>query len=240
MPNTDTGRGFQNRKVYLLKRIWEELRNKLSGYVVGPASSTDNAVARYDGTTGKIIQNTGVIISDADVISGASKVEAGIVGVTDSDASHYMYLDCGTNLTTNRTIMIYPGDSDRSLTFNSNFVFTDVTAYTIEAANISNLDSPPVISGYYQRVGTLVHLWGTFDANVTLASTTTRFEIPLPITSNFENDYDAIGSAHTPTERATSLTCFAETTNNEIVVEWISGTNTNSQTFYFVIEYVII
>ena len=35
-----------------------------SGDVVWPASSTDNAVARYDSTTGKIIQNSGVTISD--------------------------------------------------------------------------------------------------------------------------------------------------------------------------------
>jgi hypothetical protein len=35
-----------------------------SGDVYGPASSTDNAVARYDGTTGKIIQNSAVTIAD--------------------------------------------------------------------------------------------------------------------------------------------------------------------------------
>jgi hypothetical protein len=40
-----------------------------SGDVVGGASSTDNAIARYDGTTGKIIQNSGVTIDDSDNIS---------------------------------------------------------------------------------------------------------------------------------------------------------------------------
>lgn len=35
-----------------------------SGDVVGPASSTDNAVARFDGTTGKLVQNSGVLIDD--------------------------------------------------------------------------------------------------------------------------------------------------------------------------------
>lgn len=35
-----------------------------SGDVVGPASATDNAVARYDGTTGKLIQNSSVTIDD--------------------------------------------------------------------------------------------------------------------------------------------------------------------------------
>lgn len=35
-----------------------------SGDVVGPAGATDNAVARYDNTTGKLIQNSGVTIDD--------------------------------------------------------------------------------------------------------------------------------------------------------------------------------
>ena len=35
------------------------------GDVSGPGSSTDNAVARFDSTTGKIIQNSGVVINDS-------------------------------------------------------------------------------------------------------------------------------------------------------------------------------
>ncbi|MDD3962376.1 MAG: hypothetical protein PHT77_11015, partial [Bacteroidales bacterium] len=38
--------------------------NSGSGDVSGPASSTDNAIARFDGATGKILQNSGVLISD--------------------------------------------------------------------------------------------------------------------------------------------------------------------------------
>ncbi len=34
------------------------------GNVQGPASSTDNAIARFDGTTGKIIQNSSITIDD--------------------------------------------------------------------------------------------------------------------------------------------------------------------------------
>jgi len=36
-----------------------------SGDVVGPASATDNAVVRFDLTTGKLIQNSGVLIDDS-------------------------------------------------------------------------------------------------------------------------------------------------------------------------------
>lgn len=40
-----------------------------TGDVVGPASSTDNAIARFDGTDGKSIQNSGITVSDTNVIS---------------------------------------------------------------------------------------------------------------------------------------------------------------------------
>lgn len=49
-----------------------------TGNVTGPVSSTDNAVARFDSTTGKVVQNSGVIIDDSnnviasDYLLGAS------------------------------------------------------------------------------------------------------------------------------------------------------------------------
>lgn len=40
-----------------------------TGDVVGPASSVDNAVVRYSGTTGKLVKNSGVYINDANKVS---------------------------------------------------------------------------------------------------------------------------------------------------------------------------
>ena len=45
-----------------------------SGDVVGPASSTDHAIARFQSTTGKEIQNSGVIIDDSDNVTGVNNV----------------------------------------------------------------------------------------------------------------------------------------------------------------------
>ena len=48
-----------------------------SGDVYGPASATDNAISRFDGTTGKIIQNSSALIDDAgNVLAGAGLVGA--------------------------------------------------------------------------------------------------------------------------------------------------------------------
>jgi hypothetical protein len=48
----------------------------LGGDVVGPASATDNAVARYDSTTGKLLQNSLVIIGDTGSVTGVNALTA--------------------------------------------------------------------------------------------------------------------------------------------------------------------
>jgi hypothetical protein len=48
----------------------------LGGDVVGPASSTDNAVARFDTTTGKLLQNSVVTVGDTGAVSGVTTLAA--------------------------------------------------------------------------------------------------------------------------------------------------------------------
>jgi hypothetical protein len=52
--------------------IWQKVDNTdAGGDVVGPASATDNAITRFDGTTGRVIQNSVVTVSDTGAIAGA-------------------------------------------------------------------------------------------------------------------------------------------------------------------------
>jgi hypothetical protein len=55
-----------------------------SGDVVGPVLATDNAIARYDGITGKLIQNSGITIADG-ATGTLSGTNSGDVTVTDTD-----------------------------------------------------------------------------------------------------------------------------------------------------------
>ena len=48
----------------------------LGGDVVGPASATDNAIARYDTTTGKLLQNSVVLVGDTGVVTGVTELTA--------------------------------------------------------------------------------------------------------------------------------------------------------------------
>lgn len=50
-----------------------------SGDVVGPASSTDNAIARFDSTTGKLLQDSSVTISDTGSLSADELVVTDVV-----------------------------------------------------------------------------------------------------------------------------------------------------------------
>lgn len=43
-----------------------------TGDVTGPSSSTDNAIARFDSTTGKVIQNSTITVSDTGTVAAAS------------------------------------------------------------------------------------------------------------------------------------------------------------------------
>lgn len=49
-----------------------------TGDVVGPASATDNAVVRFDLTTGKLVQNSGVTIDDSANVATAGEVASGV------------------------------------------------------------------------------------------------------------------------------------------------------------------
>ena len=64
-----------------------------TGDVVGPASSTDNAAVRFDGTTGKLVQNSGVTIDDSDNILLPGKLTVGnATGVVVSGANGKLML----------------------------------------------------------------------------------------------------------------------------------------------------
>lgn len=76
-----------------------------TGDVVGPASATDNAVARFDSTTGKLVQNSGVTISDANVISAVGALFSGLT------ASQLIATDASKNLVSLST-STYPSLSE--------------------------------------------------------------------------------------------------------------------------------
>lgn len=83
---------------------WQSLASSGVGNVNGPGSSTDNAVARFDGTTGKLIQNSTVTIADSTGdMAGVGKINSktlpssDFVGTTDAQALTNKDMTSGTN-----------------------------------------------------------------------------------------------------------------------------------------------
>jgi hypothetical protein len=74
-----------------------------SGDVTGPGSSTDNAIARFDGAGGKTLQDSGVTIDDNDRLTLPDDADYPPLNVTErsvapsSPAANDIYLDDGTN-----------------------------------------------------------------------------------------------------------------------------------------------
>lgn len=87
-----------------------------SGDVVGPASATDNAVARFDGTTGKLVQNSAVTIADTtgDITGGAYNK----VTITAPATSATLTIANGKTLTANNSLTL-SGTDGTTMTFPS-------------------------------------------------------------------------------------------------------------------------
>ena len=57
--------------------VWQKVDNTdAGGDVVGPSSATDNAIARFDTTTGKLLQNSVVLVGDTGVVTGVTELTA--------------------------------------------------------------------------------------------------------------------------------------------------------------------
>ena len=79
------------------------------GDVVGPASATDNALARFDLTTGKLIQNSVGILSDTGALSGITDIAAsGSITLSGGTANGVAYLN-GSKVLTTGSALVFDG-----------------------------------------------------------------------------------------------------------------------------------
>lgn len=76
-----------------------------SGDVVGPASATDNAISRFDTTTGKLIQNSTVLIDDNGNATNVNAVGFDITPATLPTAQGTLYWDNADNAQTLSLVM---------------------------------------------------------------------------------------------------------------------------------------
>lgn len=94
---------------------------KAGGDVTGPSSSTDDALVRFDGTTGKTIQNSVAILDDAGALSGLTQLDV------NGDTIVYNALTVGNTV------------ADNSFTINGAAISTTITAETDDATDLGGL-----------------------------------------------------------------------------------------------------
>ncbi len=125
-----------------------------SGDVVGPASATDNAIARFDGTTGKLVQNSVVALGDSGVLSGFTRLEA-----TPNTSPRYSFVGfTGTGLT-------YDSDTEQLNLF---YESTPVFSYSVPDTEVT---VPTLL---------VTDLAGTGTRMVTASSTGALATAPIP------------------------------------------------------------
>jgi hypothetical protein len=132
--------------------VWSTVSG--TGDVVGPASATDNAVTRFDGATGKPVQNSGTTLNDADQLTTGELILTTDLAVSHggsgrSSAAAYRIICGGTTSTAAHQSVASEGSSGEVLTSNgagalptfqatgSYFTWNDVTSGT-QALSVQN------------------------------------------------------------------------------------------------------
>jgi len=122
---------------WVTSSIQTQINAKWSGDVVWPASATDNAIARFDSTTGKLIQNSAATIADTTGDITAGKYNTVAISGTSTP----------TLAVTGTTTVSGANTGDQTATTVSNTPAGNIAATTVQAA-INELDTEkePVIT----------------------------------------------------------------------------------------------
>lgn len=117
-----------------------------TGDVAGPASATDNAIARFDGTTGKLIQNSAVTVADTtgDITGGKYNK----VTITAPATGSTLTIADGKTLTANNsltfagtdsTTMTFPSASSSIGYLNIPYATDKTAAYTLATGDVGKV-----------------------------------------------------------------------------------------------------
>lgn len=126
----------------------------VAGDVVGPAGATDNAIARYDGITGKLIQDSLVLIDDLGNISGAGTYNGIDISTTVPQTRTLTAgagLTGGGDLSADRTFDVGDG---AGITVNADDIEVNVTNSIEIATDNLQLVNDEASPGNYESYGT--------------------------------------------------------------------------------------
>ncbi len=175
-----------NTEFGFLDGVTSSIQTQIDSKVTGPASATDEALARFDGTTGKLVQNSVITATDAGVLSGVTqlnvdnlRLDGNTVSSTDTNGNVIVDPDgsgevrIGSNLDVRdaATLKLSDADSSAFIGHKSPTAVTTSVTYTWPEA--------PAANGYVLKSttgGTLsweASAISSFETNWTTADTAT-------------------------------------------------------------------
>lgn len=173
--------------------------------VVWPASATDNAIARFDTTTGKLIQNSTVTLSDTWDIAGVNEIQ-----VVELRASTSAWVDVHNNSGTQVAIFGAGGSTGSTLVGNTNVwsesadyhqisggTWTITDTATWSSSNI-NINVVPKWTGRFQ-------VWWVNVPTISSTDTLTNKRITKRVTTETSNATPSINSDNVDIHRITAL-----------------------------------
>jgi hypothetical protein len=167
------------------------------GDVVGPASATDNAIARYDLTTGKLIQNSLVIVDDTGATTGITTLSASTSVTTPVvQASNSGGLSLKNSAGTTQMSVGAGGGDNMSINVSTNLNGANAQI-DISPTGTGHVHIKPTGTGSLEIAPSNV---GTFD-NMTIGATT-----PKAITGTIITATTFVGSGASLTGVVTSVT----------------------------------
>lgn len=136
-----------------------------TGDVVGPASSVDNTIPRYDSTTGKLIQTSGVSINDSDVMTAVGLLLSGLT------ASKLLATDGSKNLVSLDTAT-YPSLTELSYIKGLTSAVQTQLDTKITASSTSTLTNKTIsgASNTISNLDTTMFATNIIDTDVTLSA----------------------------------------------------------------------
>jgi hypothetical protein len=159
-----------------------------TGDVVGPLSSTNNAIARFDGTTGKLLKELGSGVANADMaVMGEATVKGRAVGSGTSIPADLTGAQVAAIVMAGGQLA-FPATQIPSANANTLDDYEEGT-YTPTYTNITIGNG--TVSSKYTKVGDLIHL----EWSITWGSTTSATASPTTIGLPFTAGADGAGSA---------------------------------------------